>query len=139
MKLLAVVLPLLVVVVAVLLGAEVGRFRAGQHLVSPRRLGLRLVAGGLMILLLVAVFLGLFAFQLRRPEARPALFLVYWSACLVVAVALMLVMLADVKEVEARSAQRRRELRRDFAQSILKAQAAAKQRELTAPEGEPKQ
>lgn len=122
MWIVAIALPILIVVFVLLLLAEVRRFKAGRHLISPRRLGLRLIAGGLMIVLLTAVFLGLFVLDLNEVRGRPHLFLVFWSACLGVSVLVILVMLADMREVEDRYAQRRHELSRDFARSAAKAE-----------------
>ena len=125
MPIVAIALPVLIVVFVLLLLAEVGRFKAGRHLISPRRLGLRLVAGGLMVLLLAAVFLGLFVLDLSEVGGRPHLFLVFWSACLAIAGLIILVMLADMREVEDRYTQRRRDLWRDFARLIAKSDGSA--------------
>ena len=127
-------LPVLALVSAALLALEVRRFKAGRHFISPRRLGLRLVAGGLMIVLLAAVFVGLFVLKLLEAASRPQLFLTYWSACLVSAVVLMLVMLADLREVANRSLKRKHELWRDMAQFVAKSGGRRESGESESPE-----
>jgi len=124
----AIALPVLAASVLALLWSEVRRFKAGRHLISARRLGLRLVAGGLMIALLAAVFVGLFALHLDAVGSRPHFFMAYWSGCLLIALALILVMLADMREVEARYTQRQREIRRDLA-SFLAGRVGPRQAE----------
>jgi hypothetical protein len=120
----AVLLPLLIMGVLLLLWGEVRRFRAGRHFVSPRRLSLRLAAGALMIVLLIAVFLGLFVLHLDAVGSRPHLFMMFWSCCMGLAVALILVMLADVREVGARYSERQKQIWSDFASFLAKQTAA---------------
>ncbi len=114
----AVALPILGLVVVILLLVEVRQYRAGRHLISRRRFALRMAAGLLLLLLLAAVFVGLFALKLRSAAARTEQFLAYWSGCLLVAVALVWVMLADMREVGDRFLQRQHEMWRDMAQFI---------------------
>lgn len=118
MSVLAVLLPALTVLVILLLIGEVRKYRAGQHLISNRRLILRLIAGALMVALLAAIFIGVFVVKLLDASARPRDFLVFWGSCMGAAFVLMLVMLADVREVEDRSLKREHEIWRDFARFI---------------------
>jgi len=114
----AVALPILGLIVVILLLVEIRQYSAGRHLISRRRFALRLVTGLLILLLFAAVFVGLFVLRLREPYAHPTLFLGFWSGCLLVAVALVWVMLADMREVEDRFSQRQHELWRDMARFI---------------------
>jgi len=116
----AIILLVLAFIFAALLINEVRRFNTGRHLISPRRLALRLVAGFLLFVLLAMVFMGLFLLRLKEPGPRPQLFVVFWSACLVIAVALIVVMLADLREVGKRYLQRQSDLWRDFAAYLAK-------------------
>ena len=120
MLIIAIALLILAVAFAVLLINEVRRFKAGRHLISPRRLALRLVAGFLLFVLLAMVFLGLFVLQLKEPGPRPELFITFWSACLLISVALIVVMLADLREVGKRYLQRQHEIWHDFAAYLAK-------------------
>jgi len=104
--------------VVVLLLVEVRHYRAGRHLISRRRFALRLVAGLLMLALLAAVFVGLFVLRLRDARGNPPLFLSFWSGCLVAAIALVWVMVADMREVADRSTQRQHQVWRDMARFI---------------------
>jgi hypothetical protein len=118
MSFLAVLLPALAILVALLQIVEVRKYRTGRHLISGRRLALRVIAGALLILLLASVFVGVFILKLLDATAQPRVFLVYWGSCMAAAFGLMLVMLADVREVENRSRTRQHEMWREFARFI---------------------
>jgi hypothetical protein len=118
MSFLAVLLPALAILVALLQIVEVRKYRSGRHLISGRRLALRVIAGALLILLLASVFVGIFILKLLDASTQPKLFLLYWGGCMAAAFALMLVMLADVREVESRSRTRQHEMWREFARFI---------------------
>jgi Na+/melibiose symporter-like transporter len=104
--------------VLVLLAIEIQSYRRGRTIISRRRMTLRMVAGALLLTLLVAVFLGLFVLGLRDASTNPQFFLAYWSMCLLAAIALMRVMLADLQEVEDRLTQRQHEMWRDMARFV---------------------
>jgi len=114
----AVLLPCLALLVVALLVLEVRRYRTGRHLISARRLALRLAAGALLLGLLTAIFAGLFLLRLTEADGREQLFLAYWGGCLVFAFVLMFLMVADMREVEQRSTQRQHEIWRDFARYL---------------------
>jgi hypothetical protein len=117
---LALGLPILGLMVIILLLVEVRHYRAGRHLISRRRFALRLAAGLLMLALLAAVFVGLFLLGLRDARGNPPLFLSFWSGCLVAAIALVWLMLADMREVVDRSTQRQHQVWRDMARFIAR-------------------
>jgi len=114
----AVALPILGLMVVLLLLVEVRHYRAGRHLISRRRFALRLLAGLLMLALLAAVFFGIFVLKLREAHGRAQLFLGFWSGCLLLAIALVWVMLADMREVGDRLTQRQHEIWRDMARFL---------------------
>jgi hypothetical protein len=114
----AVVLPVIALLVIVLLLVEVRQYRAGRTLISRRRLVLRLVAGLLMIGLVAAIFVGLFLLGLWEVGGRPGLFLAYWCGCLMISIALMWIMLADMREVGDRFSRRQHEIWRDMAKFV---------------------
>lgn len=118
MGFLAVALPALAMLVALLLIVEVRNYRAGRHLISRRRLALRLVAGSLTIALIGAIFAGVFILRLLEAGERPEVFLTYWGACIVAAFGLIFIMLADVREVEERGLRREHEMWRDLARFL---------------------
>jgi uncharacterized membrane protein len=131
----AIILLVLAVIFTSLLVNEVRRYKSGRHLISPRRLALRLIAGFLLLILLGMVFSGLFVLQLKEAGARPQLFITFWSVCLLIAVALIVVMLMDLREVGERYLQRQNEMWHDFAAYLAKHPARP---EIT-PHDEPKQ
>lgn len=114
----AVALPILALIIIILLLVEVRHYYAGRHLVSRRRFVLRIVAGLLLLALLAVVFVGLFVLKLHSARTQPTLFLGFWSGCLLVALALAWVMLADMREVEDRFTQRQHEIWRDMARFL---------------------
>jgi len=111
-------LTILGLIVLVLLLLEIRSFQAGRTLITRRRLVLRVVAGLLLLALLVAVFVGIFMLRLTTAEQRPQLFLVYWTSCLLVAIVLVWVMLADLQEVESRYSERRQQIWRDMSEFV---------------------
>jgi len=115
---LALTLLVLAFVILLLLLVEVRNYRAGRTLISRRRLALRLAAGMLLMSLLAAVFVGVFVLKIVAAMEHPRLFLVYWSSCLLVAIALIWVMLADMQEVESRIAERRNEMWKEMARFV---------------------
>lgn len=114
----AISLAIVGIIVVLLLLIEVRSFRARRTLISRRRLALRVAAGFMLLALLAAVFLGLFALRLYSAQSRPQLFLAYWSGCLLISVALVWVMLADLREVEDRFNARRHEIWHDMARFL---------------------
>jgi hypothetical protein len=104
--------------VLTLLLVEVRQYGAGRRLISRRRFTLRVIAGLLMLLLLGAVFLGLFKLKLYDAYERPQLFLGYWFGCIAMAVALVWVMLADMQEVEDRFSSRQHQMWREMARFV---------------------
>ena len=115
---LAVSLVILGLITVVLLLVEIRQYRVGRHLISRRRFRLRLVVGALMLVLLAAVFVGIFLLRLTRAAANPALFMAFWSACVLVAVVLIWLMLADLREVGDRYTDRQHEIWRDMARFL---------------------
>jgi len=111
-------LTILGLIVLVLLLLEIRSFQAGRTLITRRRLVLRVVAGLLLLALLVAVFVGVFILRLTAPQERPQLFLVYWTSCLLAAVVLVWIMLADLQEVENRYTERRQQIWRDMEEFV---------------------
>jgi Tfp pilus assembly protein PilN len=115
---LALALLILTLFVLTLAVVEVRQYRAGRVLISRRRFLLRMLAGMLMLLLLAAVFVGLFVLRLGDAQARPQLFLGYWFGCISVAAALVWVMLSDMHEVEELSSRRQHQLWREMARFV---------------------
>jgi hypothetical protein len=114
----AISLVVLGMMTVILLMVEVCQYRAGRHLISRRRFVLRLAAGLLMLVLLAAVFVGLFVLKLTDARVSYSLFMGFWAGCIMVAVALVWVMLADLREVEERFTERQHDIWRDMARFI---------------------
>lgn len=117
-KLAALVLGFVAVIVAAALGLEVRRWRAGRHFISRRRFIIRLVAGMILIALLGAIAAGLYWFDLQHPEGKAALFLAFWSLCLLAGFALLLLAIADLREVSANLRQSQQQVWKDFARLV---------------------
>lgn len=139
MRAIAVALPILCVAVLVLVLVEIRQYRAGRHLITRRRFALRLVAGGLMIALLAAIFVGVFVLRLYEATTSPTVFLSFWGGCVVVAIALVWAMFADVQEVEDRLRTRQHEMWRDFARFIADSMGGARQGKKARPGDERKE
>jgi uncharacterized membrane protein len=120
----AVTLSILGLIVLLLVLVEVRSFRSGRALISRRRLSLRIAAGVLLLTLLAAVFIGLFVLRLTGAQERPQAFFVYWSSCLLVAIVLIWVMLADLQHVESRYSARQQEIWRDMARFVAEQTAS---------------
>lgn len=118
-EVLSLVLPALGLGLIILMLVEVRQYRAGRRLLSRRRFALRLLAGAVLIGILAAVFCGLFVLGLAEPGPRPVEFLAYWSGCVLLGVFLMVVMLADMKEVEARQTERQHQMWREIARLMI--------------------
>ena len=114
----AILLVILSLIVVILLMVEIRQFRTGRRLISRRRFALRLAAGMLMLVLLAAVFVGLFVMRLTQADAHPALFMGYWTGCIVIAVVLVWAMMADVREVDDRLTERQHQIWRDMAELL---------------------
>lgn len=129
----AISLVILSLLVVILLMVEIRQFRTGRRLISRRRFALRLVAGMLMLVLLAAVFVGLFVVRLTQAEAHPALFMGYWAGCILIAVILVWAMMTDVREVGDRLTERQHRIWRDMAQ-LLAGRMKREGRESSGPE-----
>jgi cytochrome c biogenesis protein CcdA len=116
---LALSLAILGIIVTLLLVMEVGNYRARRTLITRRRLLLRVAAGLMLLALLSGVFVGVFVLRIVDAQSRPQLFLTYWSGCLLLAIALVWVMLMDLREVEDRFKARQREIWRDMARFVV--------------------
>lgn len=118
MAVIAVLLPMSAVVIGYLLWGEVRKHRSGQQLVSPRRFRLRVTAGALSLAVCAVMYSMLFVLPKSFLESHPVAGLALGVFCLASAVALILIMLADVQEVEDRLKEREGEVWRDFARSL---------------------
>lgn len=128
----AITLSILGLSVLLLLLVEVRSFRSGRTLISRRRLVLRIVAGLLLLTLLTAVFVGLLILRLTDAVGRPQLFLVYWSSCMLIAIVLVWVMLADLQDVENKYSARQQEIWRDMARFVAEQSSEQNPRETPA-------
>jgi len=118
MEALSIILPALGVAVIILMLIEARHWRAGRHLISGRQVWLRMAGGMVLLMLLTAIFYGLYILRLRSPQGRPLLFLEWWTGCLVAAIALIYLALADLRHVDQRRRERENELWREFARTL---------------------
>lgn len=112
-------LPVAVCVVLTLMALEAWRWVRGASPISRRRFGLRMAGGGVLVLLLAAIFVGRFLLQLVHPAGpQAALFWEWWLSCLLLAVGLLYLASADLTELNHARTQREHELWRDFARTL---------------------
>jgi small-conductance mechanosensitive channel len=114
----AVLLAALFLAVLILAMVEAREYTSGRSLISRRRFVIRMLAAGLMLAEVAAIFSGLFVLNLRRPAGHPALWAAWWSGCILGGFVLMFLALADAKELETRQGERERQLWREFARSL---------------------
>ncbi|NIM06258.1 MAG: hypothetical protein GTO55_07735 [Armatimonadetes bacterium] len=115
---LAVVLAAAIIGVLILLALEIRQWTSGRHFISRRRFVLRIIAGLALMTLLAGVFVGITVLRLTEPTGRPLLFLGYWLGCLLIAMGLVVVALAEMREVKLREKEREHEIWRDIASLI---------------------
>lgn len=118
MTVVAVLLPSAALFITYLFVLEAIKYRAGILPISRRRFRLRLAAWLLTLGLCAGVFVGLFAMSRHYMLHHPFVPLALWTTCLIAAVALIVIMYADVKEVEEGIRRRESELWRDFARAL---------------------
>ena len=121
MIVIAVLLPTAAIVITYLFVLEVIKYRSGTLMISARRFRLRFAAWVLALLLCVTVGVGIFALPRSFAHSHPGVVLGLWSLGLVMAIALIWIMLADIQEVEDRVKDREREIWRDFARMVASA------------------
>ncbi len=118
MKIVAVALPSAAFLITCFFVLEFFKYRSGWPGMSRRRLVLRFVAWALAVGLCAGLFTGLFlvskTFVVRHPWAVLAL----WTGCFAAAFALLGVVFADMKEVEAGVRAREAELWKGFAEDV---------------------
>ena len=114
----AVLLAALFVAVLILAIVEAREYTSGRSLISRRRFVIRMLAAGLMLAELAAIFSGLFVLNLRRPAGHPLLWAAWWFGCVLGGFVLMFLALADAKELESRQGERERQLWREFARVL---------------------
>jgi hypothetical protein len=103
------------VAVLTLLAIEVRQWQAGRRIIGRRRFFVRMLGGSLLLALVAAIFFGLYVFGLAEPtRAGPVLWLAYWGGCIVAAFFLMILAIADARDVETKLGEREKELWRDL-------------------------
>jgi hypothetical protein len=108
------ILAVLVVAIIVLLLVETRQYRSGRSLINRRQYVIRMIGGVLMLGLVVALFVGIYVFDLTSPPPRPLALTVFVIACLVLLFGLMFMAVADAKAVEKRQGEAEGRLWRDF-------------------------
>jgi len=118
METLSILLPALGIGVIILMLVEFRAWRAGRSVISAGQIALRMVGGGILLVLLAAIFLGLFILHLRSPHGQPILFLVWWTGCLTLAIGLLFLALEDMRHVEQRQREQEHQIWREFARMM---------------------
>jgi len=118
MRILPILLAAGVIGVITLLLVEVRGWRTGRSVISRRQLALRITAGAMLLVLLIAIFAGDYFLGLSTPEGHPVLFLAWWIGCLIIGIGLLFLALADMRHVAERRRQREHEIWRDFARLL---------------------
>jgi predicted small integral membrane protein len=118
MEALSILLPALGIAVIILMLVEVRQWRADRTGIPGRQMALRIAGGVIMLALLTAIFLGLYIPGLRSPAGRPVFFVAWWTGCLLAAIGLIVLALADMRRVERRQREREHALWREFARTL---------------------
>jgi len=118
METLSILLPALGIGVIILMLVEFRTWRAGRSVISAGQIALRMVGGGILLVLLAAIFLGLFILHLRHPHGQPILFLIWWTGCLILAIGLLFLALEDMRHVEQHQREQEHQIWREFARMM---------------------
>ena len=118
METLSILLPALGIGVIILMLVEFRAWRAGRSVISAGQIALRMVGGGILLVLLAAIFLGLFILHLRHPHGQPILFLIWWTGCLILAIGLLFLALEDMRHVEQHQREQEHQIWREFARMM---------------------
>jgi peptidoglycan/LPS O-acetylase OafA/YrhL len=89
------------------LAVEWQRYARGEHIITRKQLGLRAASGLVVVALLALVVVGV---SLEFTRAQSAA--LYWSACLVLAAAAIMLAMADLWQVRKTARARRAEIYR---------------------------
>lgn len=96
--------------------SEIRLHRAGDSPLGLRRLRLRIIAGILLIGLFLAIIFGVVILKLTAPDDRPLFFLIYWLACLLVSLAVMILAMIDMLQVSRLQHNHDRDLWKNLSQ-----------------------
>jgi len=118
METLSILLPALGIGVIILMLVEFRAWRAGRSVISAGQIALRMVGGGILLVLLAAIFFGLFILHLRHPHGQPILFLIWWTGCLILAIGLLFLALEDMRHVEQHQREQEHQIWREFARMM---------------------
>lgn len=100
---------------------EVTQYLRGRSLLSRRRLWVRVIGGVIFISLLCAAFAGLFLLDLRHPtDANVMVWGLYWSGCMILALAMMVLAFEDFKAVAAARREQESKYWHDVATMVAK-------------------
>ncbi|KPJ63995.1 hypothetical protein AMK68_02635 [candidate division KD3-62 bacterium DG_56] len=106
--------------IILLLLFETRQYFAGRSLISRRQYAIRMIGGLLMLVLVAALFIGIYVLDLTSQPPRPVAFLVFVGVCLVLLFGLMFMAVADAKAVEKRQSEAEGRLWRDFLLQIAR-------------------
>lgn len=102
---------LIIAAIAIITGAvlQVLQYRRGQHVISKRQLVMRLVTAALLLTIIVLIFWAAL-YQWPSPLAA----LIFWTALTLVAILVIFIALADLRQVEREKHLRQAELYRSI-------------------------
>ena len=102
---------LIIAAIAIITGAvlQVLQYRRGQHVISKRQLVMRLVTAALLLTIIVLIF-----WAALYPWPSPLAALVFWTALTLVAILVIFIALADLRQVEREKHLRQAELYRSI-------------------------
>ena len=102
-----------------LIWREVRQRRTQRLIISRRRWVLRLAAGSLLFLLLLAIFIGISWLEMDTPQGHPIAFAAFWLGSIVLGFALIFIAIADMKEIEEHHDRKEAEIWREFALTLV--------------------
>ncbi|MFP4249863.1 MAG: hypothetical protein ACLFU7_09415 [Armatimonadota bacterium] len=119
----AAILGLLALVLLVRLVLEWRRYVTGRHVIGRRQMTLRIVSAVDLVVLLALVLTGA---GVNFPTATSAF--VYWAACLVLALAAMIMAIADLRMLKRTHGERRAESYRKLSMYIRRVEQSRERR-----------
>ena len=117
---LSISLAVVISLVLVLLGREIGAYRANREAYGLRRLTLRLAAGVMLLYLLGSILavVSLPWLNLVEPYPTPDLWLTFWGSVALLAAAIICLIVADFRLVSDDSRKETNRIWREMAETI---------------------
>lgn len=115
-----IILSAFIFLILALVGREVWLYFGGRSELSSQRFTLRVVSGGVLVMILTGILVGIQVLHINQAAGRPVLFLCWWGACGLLAMCLVALAVLDMREVTKEVLRRESQLWRDVAEEMAK-------------------